>query len=182
MSSEIPVCTESLEGFPERSCIPGADVNCETVCCFPVYKALWCGWSTDAQPSNKECTWTVSAPRSGCLAVHSGWALPLWQWGLRGGFFHILTLSLGNSFHMTAHQSLGPQNTFYICWLGQSLWSFGQRSELRGLSFGDVCLPFLDRRVCHVHVIQDPRSQCLKGGPPCSITRPSCADVLLILE
>lgn len=29
-------------------------------------------------------------------------------------YFHILTLSLGNSFHMTAHQSRGPQHILHL--------------------------------------------------------------------
>ena len=66
-----------------------------------------------------------------------GW-LPLLR-----GFSHIPTLSLGNLFHMTAHQSRGPQNTFCICWLGQNLWfcSVSEVSQGACLTAVSVCLP-----------------------------------------
>lgn len=112
MSSEIPACTPSLAGFPERSWVPRAHLNCGLFCCFPVHGALRCGCSTDVQPGNTShrgcpAQWLPGSP--GWLRLHRG-------------FSHRPPLSPGNSFHMTAHQSRGPQNTFYICWLGQNLW------------------------------------------------------------
>lgn len=112
-----------LSRFLERSSIPRTHLSCE-LCHFPVYETLWCGCSTSAQPYNKKCVWVV-------FALHNtSWLSRLAELCCYCSRDYT-TLSLGNSLH----QSHGPQNTFYTCWLGQNLWFCLAVKWNKGLAF-----------------------------------------------
>ena len=102
-------------GFPGSPGISRADLNPSSVVCLPGNEVRF------AWPGNEQGLWIMSCrPRGPQDVQAAGLCCRGSQWTPTP------TLSLGNSFHMAAPQSHGPQNTFYIWWWGQtfdSLWS-----------------------------------------------------------
>lgn len=111
--------------------------------------------------------WLPCCPQLGWAAVAVGTTQQF--------YFHILTLSLGNSFHMTAHQSHRPQHILHLLIGAKPL--IGQWSESRGLPFSGVCLWWQECLPC----LRDPRSTSamLEGGSTCSM---ECRSVQMLVH